>query len=182
MLSCVTLSDPLSRIDVLSGYYLYIKRVCEKRIENEAHLRQTVGSGLEDDEEHTDGHGDLLELEAIGEPGAPDDAADVGERGVGDLPEAVAQRFELGRAEREPREQGLGQPGLTGLLQVLAVRLEDVGLPRLEQTRQGVDGVGPLLGHQRLQHAAAHARCQGKHGRSVSKYTCRSFYEPVVSN
>ena len=74
-----------------------------------AYLGEAVGPGLEDDEQHPDGHGDLLQLQARGQAGSPQHPAHAVPRRHGDLPQAQGQAAQLGGGEGEALQHGRGQ-------------------------------------------------------------------------
>lgn len=69
------------------------------------YLRQTVGSGLEDDQQHSDGHGDLLQLQAMSHPGPAQHPAHAVLGGGGNLPQADGQAAQFGRRQAEALHQ-----------------------------------------------------------------------------
>ncbi|MFM1944882.1 MAG: hypothetical protein RI897_3864 [Verrucomicrobiota bacterium] len=72
-----------------------------------------VGSGFIDDDDDADGHGDLLEAEAIGSGTFIEGAADgVGEGG--DFAEALGHGLDAGVGESEPVEHGLAEAHFGG--------------------------------------------------------------------
>jgi len=121
------------------------------------YLRQAVRPGLEDHQQHPDGHRDLFQFQVIRQPGPSQNATDVVERVIRDLAQAGAQRLQLRRRERQARQQSLGQALLASLLQIQRVRLENLGLSGLQQACEGVDALGTVFRSQGLQHPAANA-------------------------
>lgn len=80
-----------------------------------AHLGEAVGAGLEDDEQHADGHGDLLQLQVVGHAGAADGATHAVLGRHGDLAQADGQAVQLGRGQTQPLQQGRAEPTCRGV-------------------------------------------------------------------
>mmetsp|Transcript_10242 Transcript_10242/g.34800 ORF Transcript_10242/g.34800 Transcript_10242/m.34800 type:complete len:910 (+) Transcript_10242:99-2828(+) len=126
---------------------------CERR-----HLREHVGAGLEDDEEHADGHGLLHEVEAVGDLGLAQDAAQ-GVVLLGERTHAVHHGLKLLWREAEAAEDGCVHVGLLGGLHVHLVGLVDgVGVLQ-EGVGHALEHRGALRAGQLLQLAAG-----GAHG------------------
>ena len=116
-------------------------------------LRQRVRPGLEDDEEHAERRGDLLEVEPIRDLHLAQGARD-GLRHGRDLPRALRELRDLpGLHLQAVHQVGLGVRRLRGL-HVLCVGRHDSGLVRLERIRDGAQELGALLAGQVLKLAA----------------------------
>ena len=68
-------------------------------------LRETVGAGLKDDQQHPDGDGDLLQLQVVGHASPPQHPAHAVPRRDRDLPQADGQAVELGGGQAQAVQQ-----------------------------------------------------------------------------
>lgn len=66
-----------------------------------AYLREAVGPSLEDDQEDSNGHGDLLQDEAVSHPGPAQHAAHAVPSSLRYLPQTDGQAVELGWRQAE---------------------------------------------------------------------------------
>ncbi|TNN33464.1 hypothetical protein EYF80_056370 [Liparis tanakae] len=79
----------------------------EKASTGSTDLREAVGPRLEDDQQHPDGDGDLLQLQVVGHPGPPHHAPHAVPGRHGQLAEADGEAVQLRRRETQTVDQRL---------------------------------------------------------------------------